>query len=159
MLGRMELFFPLDGNGDALALMCFGALFAFIFAILALVMFSAAPGYTKPTHFRVAGSLSVVMALGGVAAMVVGHNLSQEVSASFDTIRENREAFFTDRGVYVPESQWENLEFPAYEPTEDARFGIAQAELDGKIVDVRLAWENGEMVLYRTEGVLLEVLD
>lgn len=98
------------------------------------------------------------MVLGSVVAMVAGHNLSHDISAQFDIIRENRQAFFTDRGVYVPDSEWEDLDFPTYEPTEDARFGIAQAELDGRIVDVRLAWEDGEMVLYRTEGFVLEVL-
>lgn len=64
--------------------------------------------------------------------------------------------FFTERGVFVSPQRFPDLEFPAYEPTGDQQFGVALAEHDGSIVSVRLAWENGEMVLFDADGELLE---
>jgi hypothetical protein len=102
---------------------------------------------------RLAGGLTgvaliAVCVTAGVAAKVEGD--AREVR--YQAIRDNRTAFVEDRGVFVPDSQWENLDFPADRPTEDERFGIAQAEYDGKVVTVRLAWEDGELKLYRTDG-------
>lgn len=67
-------------------------------------------------------------------------------------IRENRHSFVEDRGVYIPDSEWENLDFPWERPTEDEKFGIAKAEHEGKVVSVLLAWEGGELKLYSTDG-------
>lgn len=107
----------------------------------------------------------VLAAVGGLALMAGGIGIfagsiieSDEREASNAEIRENRADFIEDRGVRIPDSRWEDLEFPVEKPEEDERYGIAQGEYQGKIVSVVLAWESGELKLYKTDGEELTVV-
>lgn len=102
--------------------------------------------------------LGVLIAAGAVWGMFNQVTESNEKEARNEILRENRAAFVEDRGVYIPDSNWADLEFPIEEPTGDERFGIAQGEYQGRIVSVLLVWEDGELKLYSTEGDEIEPL-
>lgn len=89
---------------------------------------------------------------GAVLVSVSVFGGSDALEARNSAIRENRTAFIENRGVYIPDSQMKNLEFPTYRPTDDEKFGIAQAEYQGKVISVFLTWEDDELKLYRTDG-------
>lgn len=153
-----EIFFPAF---DATAAMW--PLAAMIFMVVGVMggMFVGSLALTR----GISKISRVIAAIGGLALMAGGVGIfmgaisqSDEKAASSAEIRENRADFIEDRGVRIPDSRWDDLEFPTYEPAEDERYGIAQGEYQGKIVSVVLAWEAGELKLYKTDGEELTVL-
>lgn len=153
-----ELFFDANANPMAGIALLFPMMIFPMIGLIILLFSICSEGLRK--SIRIGGSLV------GIAVMVFSALLSlamiresDERAAANAGIRENRTAFIEDRGVRIPDSRWEDLEFPVYEPQEDQRFGIAQGEYKGKVVSVVLAWEDGELKLYSTEGEELKPLD
>ncbi len=122
-------------------------------AIFAMVYFLATV-LDSPSRKEVfiTGAIMTVAMAGAAITFSVSLSAMDERKEAEDIVKQNRVAFFEDRGVRVPDSQWSSLDFPREEPTGDERFGIAQAEYEGKVVSVLLAWEDGELKLYSTDG-------
>lgn len=153
-----ELFFP---EFDAVAAMWPLAAMIFLMVgvlggfLLSLVAFMTVISWVRRVLAAVGGLALMAGGIGIFAGSIIESN---EKEASNAAIRENRAAFIEDRGVRIPDSRWEDLEFPTYEPAGDERYGIAQGEYQGKIVSVVLAWESGELKLYKTDGEELTVV-
>jgi len=148
-----ELFFPpFDATAAMWPLVAGLLMLVFVVGGVAIAMsvgFGA--GFSRKVRVAVP-VLGLFFALVGVfifTSMLADSDAKEERNAA---IRENRQAFMKDRGVYIPDSEWENLDFPWERPTKDEKFGIAQAEYEGKVVSVLLAWENGELKLYSTDS-------
>lgn len=89
-----ELFFPLEGS-PALALMCWGALVAFISAVACIVAIAASdsrPDATKEQRKQnrairyISLAVAVPLTVGGVISMIAGHEVSQDTEARYQTI-------------------------------------------------------------------------
>lgn len=155
-----ELFFPPFNGTSAMwlliaALLC---IFLIIGGFIILVWGASQGAWQKRWRVSIAVFGLATMASGFVIASS-SFSASQAQNIEYEAIRENRDAFISDRGVYIPDLQMENLEFPTYRPTKDAKFGIAQAEYEGKVISVFLTWEDDELKLYRTDGQELLPLD
>ncbi len=151
-----ELFFPpFDATAAMWPLVAGLLMLVFVVGGVAVSMsVGFSPEFSRKVRVAVP-VLGLSLALVGVfifTSMVTDSDAKEERNAA---IRENRHSFMEDRGVYIPDSEWENLDFPWERPTEDEKFGIAQAEHGGKVVLVMLAWENGELKLYSTDGAEL----
>lgn len=79
---------------------------------------------------------------------------------SIQTLREDRIDWVESHGVTTQSSTLTDLEFPNDAPDEDTKFGVAQVIADdNSIISVHLAWEDGDFVLYGTDGQPLERLE
>ena len=109
---------------------------------------------------------SIILALLAVAALVstflfLGYSKAAR-DANDEKLAETvqaREEWVESHGVNVKKDTLENLDFPDTEPKADEEFGIAQVTKDKAVIDITLAWEDGEFVLYGTDGQPMEVLD
>lgn len=130
-----------------------GLLFCAILVLVILIFFMTVAIDGKTKRELVIGLAGASLSLFGVIALAGSAiNIKNEREEVINTVSENRAAFLSDRGVYIPDSQMSKLEFPGQRPTEDEKFGIAQAEYQGKVISVFLTWEDGELKLYRTDG-------
>ncbi len=142
---------PADGPDGAVTFFLAVSGIALFFCLCALNPLFHGKDHGKRFYLIMA---ALAVAAGITTASLFNVLASQEkaLNEAAETVAKNRIAFFEERGVRVPDFQWSSLEFPREEPTEDERFGIAQAEYGGKVVSVLLAWEDGELKLYSTDG-------
>lgn len=95
-----------------------------------------------------------------VTVFVAGLIQSNMTRDAVNTLKEDRTSWVESHGVTTQSSTITDLEFPDEEPDEEAKFGVAQVIADDdRIVSVHLAWEDGDFVLYGTDGQPMEVLD
>lgn len=76
-----------------------------------------------------------------------------------DAAYQAREAWVESHGVNLTKSTMSDLEFPSIseKPENDENYGLAQVtNADREVITVTLAWEDGEFVLYGTDGQPLE---
>lgn len=108
--------------------------------------------------FDIISIVAVILALvTGFATLFIQSYLQ---SAALGELRDNRTAWVESHGVTTQSSTITDLEFPKEAPDEDTKFGVAQVITDDdRIVSVHLAWEDGDFVLYGTDGQPMEVLD
>lgn len=108
--------------------------------------------------FDIISIVAVVLALAtGFATLFIQSALQR---AALGELGDNRTAWVESHGVTTQSSTLTDLEFPNEKPDEDTKFGVAQVIADDdRIVSVHLAWEDGDFVLYGTDGQPMEVLD
>ncbi len=152
-----DLFFPAAPDLD-LTIFIVGLCLAVLGFLAAAFLFAA----DKPVFASAAGLPPFVIGL--IMALVWFSISVNEKQAYLDEqvqVIKNRveffEKFFEERGISVPVAGYEELAFPTSEPEdENAKFGITQAERDGQLITIRLALEDGELVVYGTDGARLD---
>lgn len=127
-----------------------------IFVGLAISVYGASPDNHLGRASRFLMSIGAIATVGFAALSFAALG---PLWAERAAVEEARDAFILERGVSITDSQMEELDWPFQKPTDDEKFGIAQAEYDGETVSVFLAWEGGEMKLYRLSGQELPPLD
>lgn len=102
--------------------------------------------------------ISLGLALIWITASGIVWQIAQ--SSARDELDNDRAAWVESHDVTTQNSTVADLEFPSEKPDGDTKFGIAQVIADdNSIVNVHLAWEDGEFVLYGTDGQPLERLE
>lgn len=105
--------------------------------------------------------IALVAVLLFFATLAVGYIAHSNIQRdSIQTLREDRIDWVESHGVTTQSSTIADLEFPADAPDGDTKFGVAQVIADdNSIISVHLAWEDGDFVLYGTDGQPLERLE
>lgn len=119
-------------------------------------MYGSGDGPAKT--FNVVAIVAIVIALlAGLSTIFIQRSILRDYT---QTLKEDRIEWVESHGVTTQSSTITDLEFPADAPDEDAKFGVAQVVADdNSIVSVHLAWEDGDFVLYGTDGEPMERLD
>lgn len=100
------------------------------------------------------------LGLAIVWAIVVGVMKMQAEEGAKEELQKDRASWVESHGVHARPSTVTDLEFPGEKPDDDTKFGVAQVVTDtNNIINISLAWENGEFVLYGTDGQPLEKLE
>lgn len=108
--------------------------------------------------FDIVAFVAVVLFFATILVAYIAHSNIQR--DSIQTLREDRIDWVESHGVTTQSSTIADLEFPNTAPDEDAKSGVAPVIADDdSIVNVHLAWEDGEFVLYGTDGEPLERLE
>lgn len=106
------------------------------------------------------GITSVVSVLMGMALMMFTFGVTNIImDGSKAEARTAQTEWVESHGVSLTDDALDDLKFPEDRPDGDEDYGIAQVVRDKAIVDVHLAWEDEEFVLYGTDGQPLEVLE
>lgn len=96
----------------------------------------------------------------GMVLMVFVYGFTQSflVGGSEEKARTAQTEWVESHGVSLTDDALDDLKFPEERPDGDEDYGIAQVIRDKTIVDVHLVWEDGEFVLYGTNGQPLEAI-
>ena len=77
-----------------------------------------------------------------------------------EAVAETKTAWVESHGLTVQPDTVAKLRFPEEAPAEDTKYGLAQVTTDEQeVTTVSLVWEDGEFVLYGTDGQPLEVIE
>lgn len=138
---------------------------AFLIAVLsASVAFFAFAYFSKsskevPVGYLFSGLLLIAEAL------MAGYSLSERASrleASQLAAVSAQKAWVQSYGISLNEDELVDLEFPSQMPTENAEYGVTKlssaANSAESVITVNLSWDNGEFVLYGSDGKDLKKL-
>lgn len=138
------------------------AMWAIILSLGVMVLMAfgiAFRGYESKTSFVFFVVVAALSTISATSLIVWDTSLRSANSARASVAYEAREAWVQSHGVNLTKDTMSDLEFPSiYEkPTEDEDYGLAQVtNSDREIITVSLVWEDGEFVLYGTDGEPLE---
>lgn len=106
-------------------------------------------------------ALGVIVAASFVST-IVGSGLSFSAREANQNERDRadqaRQEWVESYGVGIKKDTLDELDFPDEEPTQDTEYGIAEVTQEKTIVSVLLVWEDGDFVLYGTDGQPLQEL-
>lgn len=130
-----------------------GALLPLILVVILLVLLSALRFKQKISRLQLlSGALALVLVGGAVVVFGPVATANRTVDAV-----QSQKVWVEDHGVSIEYKELGALKFPEELPTEDATYGTSLvAQDDSTTVELTLAWENGEFVLYDSEGQRLQ---
>lgn len=142
-----------------------------VFIILALTTVWLSAPFADPEAKATAGGKGArtgygFVVLATIAALVstvsfLGHSRSvrEANEEKVSQVEQLREKWVESHGVNIKKDTMESLDFPDTMPKADEEFGIAQVTKDKAVIDITLAWEDGDFVLYGTNGQPLERME
>lgn len=135
----------------------FAFLFLAITFVVRLALLKAEEGSPK---YRLTGHLITTFVLFGLVLLIItacGYALGD--SAERRDLRDAQKAWVESHGLTAQPDTVQNLRFPTEVPSSDKEYGLAQVTENKQVVTVHLVWEDGEFVLYGTDGEPLERLE